>query len=199
MTDSDLTEAEMMLIDNHSKGLNEALLHLKTPMMSINTLNKKELDSIQKAGFPFGSTSVADRKLELKKFLQDHLCCGSDDMYTLRLKLQYYVDTKLGPSVDRTQRRAKKSRMVPKKLIVEVEEEEDAYDEEEEMPKPRPRKRTVKSSKKTKVFKIEKDLNRSDQNDSDEEEDQRTPQKPKTKKSKTSKGPKPSEEEEKAE
>ena len=192
MSEYDLTQAEMMLIDNHSEELNEALVHLKTPMMSINTLNKRELESIKKAGFPFCCDTVADRKLELKKFLQEHLCCGSDDMYTLKMKLKYYVETKLSPPVDRTrkvQKKAHKPRKVPKRLIVEY-EEEDSYEEESHTePPPKPKRSsasTKSSSKKAKVYKVEKKLALSDSVSSDESSEEPKP-KPKPKKSKASK------------
>lgn len=193
MSDYDLSQAEMMLIDSHSEELNEALVHLKTPMMSINTLNKRELESIKKAGFPFCCDTVADRKLELKKFLQEHLCCGSDDMYTLKMKLKYYVETKLSPPVDRTrkaQKKAHKPRTVPKRLIVEYDEEEDSSEEESHTePPPKPKRSsasTKSSSKKAKVYKVEKKLALSDSVSSDESSEEPKP-KPKPKKSKASK------------
>lgn len=134
---SGLIDFEFFCIQNeNSYDINKVLMDIKNYSVSVLTqFNKDDFSKLAKIGFEFAGEKkkLGDKRLELRKFLEEHPCCMSKTKDKIMAKLIAYMEVdELALANEEESEEVKKE---DEKKVEEDEKKKEASDEEEEKPK----------------------------------------------------------------
>ena len=134
---SGLIDFEFFCIQNeNSYDINKVLMDIKNYSVSVLTqFNKDDFSKLAKIGFEFAGEKkkLGDKRLELRKFLEEHPCCMSKTKDKIMAKLVAYMEVdELALANEEESEEVKKE---DEKKVKEDENKKEVDDEEEEKPK----------------------------------------------------------------
>ena len=134
---SGLIDFEFFCIQNeNSYDINKVLMDIKNYSVSVLTqFNKDDFSKLAKIGFEFAGEKkkLGDKRLELRKFLEEHPCCMSKTKDKIMTKLIAYMEVDELALANEEESEEKKKE--DEKEVKEDEKKKEASDEEEEKPK----------------------------------------------------------------